>query len=176
AIFLPKQPTKLSSMVWLVSFVPCRWLWKSWAPRNALFIWLAIYNRCWTANRLARRGLPRPSQCPLCDMVLCITERTRLGYSCGWCCICLLTLGIWVMLVTSRFIALKFVQQCYHGALAIGLKRTSETANSPMRTLDELLLPKLGEIRDGVIRWAPLFKDITELIMEQATSNVMADE
>uniref|UniRef100_A0A0E0JJ94 Uncharacterized protein n=1 Tax=Oryza punctata TaxID=4537 RepID=A0A0E0JJ94_ORYPU len=35
--------------------------------------------------------------------------------------------GIWLLLVTSRFIALKFVQRCYDGALAIGLKRTSET-------------------------------------------------
>lgn len=32
-----------------------------------VFLWLAIRNRCWTADRLARRGLPHPSQCPLCD-------------------------------------------------------------------------------------------------------------
>jgi len=25
------------------------------------------HNRCWTADRLARRGLPHPEQCPLCD-------------------------------------------------------------------------------------------------------------
>ena len=25
------------------------------------------HDRCWTADRLARRGLPHPAQCPLCD-------------------------------------------------------------------------------------------------------------
>jgi len=25
------------------------------------------HNRCWTAGRLPRRGLPRPEQCPLCE-------------------------------------------------------------------------------------------------------------
>ena len=28
---------------------------------------LAIRNRCWTADRLARRGLPHPSHCSFCD-------------------------------------------------------------------------------------------------------------
>jgi hypothetical protein len=31
------------------------------------FIWLAVKDRCWTANRLANRGLPHPARCPLCD-------------------------------------------------------------------------------------------------------------
>ena len=43
-------------------------LWKSWAPSKCkVFLWLAIRNRCWTADRLARRGLPHPAKCPLCD-------------------------------------------------------------------------------------------------------------
>ncbi|WVZ50728.1 hypothetical protein U9M48_001955 [Paspalum notatum var. saurae] len=47
-------------------------LWKrirnTWAPlRCKIFIWLAIKNRCWMADRLAKRGLPHPSVCPLCD-------------------------------------------------------------------------------------------------------------
>jgi len=25
------------------------------------------HNRCWTADRLARRGLPHPEKCPFCD-------------------------------------------------------------------------------------------------------------
>ncbi|GJM93756.1 hypothetical protein PR202_ga10342 [Eleusine coracana subsp. coracana] len=32
-----------------------------------LFIWLAVWKRCWTADRLARRGLPHPVACPTCD-------------------------------------------------------------------------------------------------------------
>ena len=30
-------------------------------------MWLAAHNRCWTADRLAQRGLPHPDRCPLCD-------------------------------------------------------------------------------------------------------------
>jgi hypothetical protein len=30
------------------------------------FLWLAFHNRSWTADRLAKRGLPHPS-CVLCD-------------------------------------------------------------------------------------------------------------
>ena len=47
---------------------PWRRLWKSWAPAKCkFFLWLAIRNRCWTSDRLAKRGLPHPDKCPLCD-------------------------------------------------------------------------------------------------------------
>jgi hypothetical protein len=37
-------------------------------PPNAIFfVWLAIRNKCWTADRLQRKGLPHPMVCPLCD-------------------------------------------------------------------------------------------------------------
>jgi hypothetical protein len=43
-------------------------IWKTWAPNKCqFFIWLVAHNRCWTADRLARRGLPHPIHCPLCD-------------------------------------------------------------------------------------------------------------
>ena len=42
--------------------------WKTWAPlRIKIFIWLALQDRCWTADRLARRGLPHNDSCVLCD-------------------------------------------------------------------------------------------------------------
>jgi hypothetical protein len=42
--------------------------WKSWAPpRVKFFLWLACLDRCWTGERLARRGLPHIPNCPLCD-------------------------------------------------------------------------------------------------------------
>jgi hypothetical protein len=32
--------------------------WKSWAPSKCkFFVWLVEHNRCWTADRLARRGM-----------------------------------------------------------------------------------------------------------------------
>ncbi|GJN20265.1 hypothetical protein PR202_gb07620 [Eleusine coracana subsp. coracana] len=51
-----------------ITFEPWRRLWKSWPPPKCkIFLWLAIRNRCWTVDRLARRGLPYPEHCPLCD-------------------------------------------------------------------------------------------------------------
>lgn len=51
-----------------VTFEPWHRLWKTWAPSKCkMFLWLAIRNRCWTADRLAKRGLPHPDKCPLCD-------------------------------------------------------------------------------------------------------------
>ncbi|GJN17837.1 hypothetical protein PR202_gb04939 [Eleusine coracana subsp. coracana] len=51
-----------------ITFEPWRQLWKSWAPPKCkMFLWLAIRNRCWTADRLAKRGLDHPEKCPLWD-------------------------------------------------------------------------------------------------------------
>ena len=42
--------------------------WKSKAPLQCrFFTWLALKNRCWTLDRLARRGLPHQDSCPLCN-------------------------------------------------------------------------------------------------------------
>ncbi|XP_073355495.1 uncharacterized protein [Aegilops tauschii subsp. strangulata] len=42
--------------------------WSSKAPRQCrFFAWLAGRNRCWTSDRLARRGLPHQAACPFCD-------------------------------------------------------------------------------------------------------------
>jgi len=32
-------------------------------------MWTVAHNRCWTADRLAKRGLNHPPKCPLCDQV-----------------------------------------------------------------------------------------------------------
>jgi hypothetical protein len=43
-------------------------IWKSWTPNKCrFFLWLIAHNRCWTADRLARRDLPHLDRCPLCD-------------------------------------------------------------------------------------------------------------
>lgn len=42
--------------------------WQSRAPLQCrFFAWLVIKNRCWTSDRLARRGLPHQDSCPLCN-------------------------------------------------------------------------------------------------------------
>ena len=54
-----------------ITFEPWKRLWKSWAPNKCkTFVWLAIRNRCWTADRLQKRGLPHLERCPLCDQDL----------------------------------------------------------------------------------------------------------
>lgn len=51
-----------------IDFQPYRRLWKTWAPlKIKIFIWLALWNRCWTADRLAKSGLDHPERCLLCD-------------------------------------------------------------------------------------------------------------
>jgi hypothetical protein len=38
------------------------------APLHCKFIiWLVLHNQCWTADRLAKQGLPHPEVCPFCD-------------------------------------------------------------------------------------------------------------
>jgi hypothetical protein len=45
-------------------------VWKSLAPAKCrFFLWLALRDRCWTADRLERRRLLRPPACPFCDQV-----------------------------------------------------------------------------------------------------------
>ena len=51
-----------------IHFNPWEMIWKSWAPRKCkFFMWTVAHNRCWTADRLARRTLDHPSRCLLCD-------------------------------------------------------------------------------------------------------------
>jgi hypothetical protein len=51
-----------------VLFEPADRIWHSWAPpRCKFFMWLAAWNRCWTADRLAHKGLDHLELCSLCD-------------------------------------------------------------------------------------------------------------
>ncbi|WVZ88479.1 LOW QUALITY PROTEIN: hypothetical protein U9M48_034996, partial [Paspalum notatum var. saurae] len=49
-----------------VKFAPWKRIWKSCAPLRCKFF-LAVKNKCWTADHLSKRGLPHPSTCPLYD-------------------------------------------------------------------------------------------------------------
>ena len=49
-------------------FRPWERIWKSWAPGKCkFFMWLVAHDRCWAADRLARKGLPHHDHCLLCD-------------------------------------------------------------------------------------------------------------
>ena len=51
-----------------INFEPWRQIWKTWAPPKCkVFLWLAVRDRCWTADHLVKQNLPHPNQCPLCD-------------------------------------------------------------------------------------------------------------
>jgi hypothetical protein len=51
-----------------VQFEPFERIWKTWAPPKChFFLWLVEQRKCWTVDRLARRGLDHPEKCPLCD-------------------------------------------------------------------------------------------------------------
>jgi hypothetical protein len=78
-----------------ITFEPWRRLWKSWAPAKCkTFLWLAIRNRCWTADRLRKRGLQHPVRCVLCDqeeedvqhiLTTCVFTRVLVHNSeCHW--------------------------------------------------------------------------------------------
>ena len=48
-------------------FRPWERIWKTWPPGKCKFLWLVEHDRCWTADRLAHRGLPCSESCLLCD-------------------------------------------------------------------------------------------------------------
>jgi hypothetical protein len=51
-----------------VGFEHYKMVWKSCAPPKCRFLlWLVAHNRCWTADRLEKRGLNHPPRCSLCD-------------------------------------------------------------------------------------------------------------
>ncbi|GJM94697.1 hypothetical protein PR202_ga11369 [Eleusine coracana subsp. coracana] len=50
------------------TFEPWCRVWKSWAPPKCkTFLWLAIKDKCWTMDKLSKRGLPHRDKCVLCD-------------------------------------------------------------------------------------------------------------
>jgi hypothetical protein len=62
------QSAYLASFHGAITCAAWKLTWRSWAPpRVRFFQWLANLDRCWTADRLARRGLQHPPRCPLCD-------------------------------------------------------------------------------------------------------------
>jgi hypothetical protein len=64
-------------------------VWRSRASYGCkFFAWIVSKDRCWTADQLERRGLPRPSACPLCNQEPETTQQLLLG--------CVVAREVWV--------------------------------------------------------------------------------
>ena len=91
--------------------------WKSKAPlRCRFFAWLALQDRCWTFDRLARRGLDHQEACPFCDqeeesinhiLLQCVFAREVWASVCAawdipsWAPTPTSSLGIWCLNATD---------------------------------------------------------------------------
>jgi hypothetical protein len=67
-------------------------IWHSWAPPECnFFLLLAALKRCWTADRLQKRGLNHPERCPLCDQEPETIDHLLVG--------CVFARNFWFMLL-----------------------------------------------------------------------------
>lgn len=58
-----------------------------------IFMWLVVKNWCCTADRLAKKGLPYPAACPLCDQAEETIQHTLVG--------CVFAREVWTSLLNS---------------------------------------------------------------------------
>ena len=76
-----------------IQFRPWERLW-NWAPGKCkFFMWLVAHNKCWTADRLAKRGLPHPECCPLCDQAEETIDHLLVS--------CVFTQEVWFIILQS---------------------------------------------------------------------------
>ena len=67
-------------------------VWKVWGPPKVkFFAWLALQDRIWTADRLAKRGWPNCVLCPLCKRVQ--ESGSHLFFKCRY------TLRLWALVI-----------------------------------------------------------------------------
>lgn len=63
-----------------VKFERAKRIWKIWTPPRCKFsLWLPSPNRCWTADRLARKGMDHPAWCPLCEQENKMVQHLLVG-------------------------------------------------------------------------------------------------
>ena len=68
--FIPPNQLMKHYSLGAIQFDSWERIWKSWAPGKCkFFMWSVAHNRCWTADRLDKRGFNHPPKCPLCDQV-----------------------------------------------------------------------------------------------------------
>jgi hypothetical protein len=124
-------------------------VWNAFAPLKFKFhTWLALQNRCWTADRLARRGLPATAICTLCNVAG--ETMDHLSLQCPfaaavWTTICNhLQLGVMPPSPQST------LALWWPDAVRALSRRDSRTANSLiMLTLRSLWLERNARVFDG---------------------------
>ena len=75
-------------------------IWKTAAPPKArFFFWLAIHERCWTADRRFRHSLQQSNACIICDQA----PETLDHLLCG-CCLARQAWHIWILKLHLRIL------------------------------------------------------------------------
>jgi hypothetical protein len=97
-------------------------VWKSWAPlKCCFFLWLAAQNRCWMADRLAKRGLNHPDRCSLCEQESEIIDNLLVS--------CVFTRELWFFLL-RQFGLQSLAPQLGSSSFMIWWQEASEAVNN----------------------------------------------
>jgi hypothetical protein len=124
-------------------------VWNAFAPFKYQFhAWLALRNRCWTADRLTRRGLPATALCTLCGVAGETLDHLSLQCPFAttvWTAVCQrLQLGVAPPSPQST------LSLWWPDAVRAFSRRDSRTANSLiMLTLRSLWLERNARVFDG---------------------------
>ncbi|GJM89634.1 hypothetical protein PR202_ga05842 [Eleusine coracana subsp. coracana] len=160
-------------MIGGVSFEPHKRLWRSWAPLKAkFFVWLVLWNRCWTSDRLQRRGLPHPESCPLCDQSAEDINHIMLS--------CVFTREVWFLMLSwvgmGQLASVSDDEsfQLWWGRLA---RRLDKDQRKAFNTLVILVAWEIWKHRNGVVFDAqqPHVQHLVQEIKEEAQAWARAD-
>jgi hypothetical protein len=86
-------------------------------PKCKFFLWLVTLQRCWTADRLQRRGIDHPDQCPLCDQEIETIDHLLVG--------CVFARNYWFKLL-SKVNLHNFTPHVYEENTMLWWKRCSD--------------------------------------------------
>jgi hypothetical protein len=86
-------------------------------PKCKFFLWLVALQRCWTADRLQRRGLDHPDQCPLCDQEMETIDHLLVS--------CVFATNYWFKLLTKVSLQ-NFTPYVYEENTMLWWKRCSD--------------------------------------------------
>jgi hypothetical protein len=118
-----------------VQFEPYERIWKSRAPPKCrFFMWLIALKKCWTADRLQKRGLDHPERCPLCDQ-----EGETIDHL---LVVCVFSRECWFLILKQFGLQILAPQPTARSFMA-WWEEVSEIVNGPPRDGLNSLLPRL---------------------------------